>query len=116
MCLVDLEKAFDRNPQVCVYEYKVLGPRIRAIHSLYDQSQSLFHITGSKLDSFLVSIGLCQGCPLSPILFITFIKFYKISWRSHGVEGVRFDDLRILCSLMMWLNRPVTSSSCWIGS
>ncbi|TWW66862.1 R2 Retrovirus-related Pol polyprotein from type I retrotransposable element [Takifugu flavidus] len=33
------------------------------------------------------------GCPLSPILFIIFMD--RISRCSHGVEGVRFGDLRI---------------------
>ena len=38
-------------------------------------------------------VGLCQGCPLSPILFITFME--RISRNSQGVEGVGFGDVRI---------------------
>ncbi|KAF7225184.1 tyrosine aminotransferase, partial [Nothobranchius furzeri] len=38
-------------------------------------------------------IGLCQGCPLSPILFITFMD--RISRCSQGVEGIHFGGLRI---------------------
>ncbi|TWW57747.1 R2DM Retrovirus-related Pol polyprotein from type II retrotransposable element [Takifugu flavidus] len=50
-------------------------------------------IAGSKSNSFPVRVGLRQGCPLSPILFIIFMD--RISRCSHGVEGIRFGDLRI---------------------
>ncbi|TWW53877.1 R2DM Retrovirus-related Pol polyprotein from type II retrotransposable element [Takifugu flavidus] len=97
MCFVDLEKAFDRVPRGVLWgvlrEYGVSGPLIRAVRSLYDRCQSLVRIAGSKSNSFPVRVGLRQGCPLSPILFITFMD--RISRCSHGVEGVRFGDLRI---------------------
>uniref|UniRef100_A0A674P165 Reverse transcriptase domain-containing protein n=1 Tax=Takifugu rubripes TaxID=31033 RepID=A0A674P165_TAKRU len=97
MCFVDLEKAFDRVPQGVLWgvlrEYGVSGPLIRAVRSLYDRCQSLVRIAGSKSNSFPVRVGLRQGCPLSPILFIIFMD--RISRCSHGVEGVRFGDLRI---------------------
>ncbi|XP_061541984.1 ankyrin repeat domain-containing protein 13D isoform X7 [Phycodurus eques] len=97
MCFVDLEKAFDRVPRGVLWrvlrKYGVSYPLIRAIRSLYDRSQSLVRISGSKSDSFPVRVGLCQGCPLSPILFITFMD--RISRRSRGEKGVRFGGLGI---------------------
>ncbi|TWW78236.1 R2DM Retrovirus-related Pol polyprotein from type II retrotransposable element [Takifugu flavidus] len=97
MCFVDLEKAFDRVPWGVLWgvlrEYGVSGPLIRAVRSLYDRCQSLVRIAGSKSNSFPVRVGLRQGCPLSPILFIIFMD--RISRCSHGVEGIRFGDLRI---------------------
>ncbi len=51
---------------------------------------SLVRIAGSKSDLFPVHVGLWQGCPLSPVLFIIFMD--RISRRSQGPEGVRFGD------------------------
>uniref|UniRef100_A0A8C5HIH4 Reverse transcriptase domain-containing protein n=1 Tax=Gouania willdenowi TaxID=441366 RepID=A0A8C5HIH4_GOUWI len=97
MCFVDLEKAFDRVPRGFLWgvlrEYGVSNLLIGAVRSLYDRSQSLVRIAGSKSKSFPVRVGLRQGCPLSPILFITFMD--RISRRSQGVEGVRFGGLSI---------------------
>uniref|UniRef100_A0A672FD98 Reverse transcriptase domain-containing protein n=1 Tax=Salarias fasciatus TaxID=181472 RepID=A0A672FD98_SALFA len=97
MCFVDLEKAFDRVPRGVLWgvlrEYGVRGPLLRAVRSLYDRSRSLVRIAGSKSDLFPVHVGLRQGCPLSPVLFIIFMD--RISRCSQGPEGVRFGDHRI---------------------
>jgi len=97
VCFVDLKKAFDRVPRGVLWgvlrEYGVPDPLIGAVQSLYDRCQSLVCIAGSKSDVFPVRVGLLQGCPLSPILFIIFMD--RISRYSQGIEGVRFGILRI---------------------
>uniref|UniRef100_A0A8C6LWU7 Reverse transcriptase domain-containing protein n=1 Tax=Nothobranchius furzeri TaxID=105023 RepID=A0A8C6LWU7_NOTFU len=97
MCFVDLEKAYDRVPRGTLWgtlqEYGVGGFLLRAIQSLYQRSVSLVRIAGSKSDLFPVRVGLRQGCPLSPVLFITFMDI--ISRRSRGVECVEFGGRRI---------------------
>ena len=81
---MDLEKAFDRVPRGVLWgvlrEYGVSDPLIQAVRSLYDRCQSLVRIAGNKLDLFPVRVGLRQGCPLSPILFIIFMD--RISRRT----------------------------------
>ncbi|KAK3572192.1 hypothetical protein QTP86_025596, partial [Hemibagrus guttatus] len=97
MCFVDLEKAFDRVPRgilwEVLWEYGVRGPLLRAVRSLYNRSRSLVRIASCKSDLFPVHVGLRQGCPLSPVLFIVFMD--RISRRSPGLEGVQFGDHRI---------------------
>ncbi|KAI3374936.1 hypothetical protein L3Q82_021463 [Scortum barcoo] len=67
MCFVDLEKAFDRVPRGILW--------------------------GISQTCYPVHVGLRQGCPLSPVLFIIFMD--RISRRSQGPEGVRFGNHRI---------------------
>ncbi|KAK3528527.1 hypothetical protein QTP70_001730 [Hemibagrus guttatus] len=96
-CFVDLEKAFDRVPcgilWEVLWEYGVRGPLLRAVRSLYNRSRSLVRIASCKSDLLPVHVGLQQGCPLSPVLFIVFMD--RISRRSQGLEGVRFGNHRI---------------------
>ncbi|KAK3547897.1 hypothetical protein QTP70_000353 [Hemibagrus guttatus] len=98
MCFVDLEKAFDRVPcgilWEVLWEYGVHGPLLRVVQSLYNRSRSLVHISSCKSHLFPVHVGLQQGCPLSPVLFIVFMD--RISRCSHGLEGVRFGDNKLL--------------------
>lgn len=94
-------------------EHEVSCPLIRAIHSQYNQHQSLVWITGSRSDSFPVRVGVCHGCPLSPLVFKTLMK--TISRLSHGVEG----DGLVTSGLMMWscwLQQSMTSNFHWISS
>ena len=84
MCFVDLEKAYDCVLRGALWgvlrEYGVPGSLLRAVRSLYKQSESCVRILGTKSDSFPVGVGLRQGCPLSPILFVVFMD--RISRRN----------------------------------
>jgi len=94
---LDLEKAYDRVPQEsCGGYYGVPGPLAHAIlvqMALYKQSESCVRILGTKSSTFSVGVGLCQGCPLSPILFR--ICMDRISRHSRCEAIVWFGDLRI---------------------
>jgi len=116
MCFVDLEKTFDRVPLGLLWgvlrEDGVPGSLLRAIRSLYAWSKSCVSILSIKSDTFPVGFGLCQGCPLPPVLFVIFMV--RISRRSLGVEQVRFGGL--CCLQMMWScwhPRTVTSGIHW---
>ncbi|KAK3547628.1 hypothetical protein QTP86_026269 [Hemibagrus guttatus] len=91
------KKAFDCVPRgilwEVLWEYGIRGPLLRAVRSLYNWSRSLVRFASCNSDLFPVHVGLRQGCPLSPVLFIVFMD--RISRRSQWLEGVRFEDHRI---------------------
>ena len=69
MCFVDVEKVYDPQCVLCrlLCKYGVDNLLLWAIQSLYSRIQSLVRINRSKSDPFPIRIGLCQGCPLSPV-------------------------------------------------
>lgn len=71
-----------------------IWPLLKAIQSWSNQGESCVCILGTKSDTFPVCFGLCQGFPLSLILFIW---WERISGHSLGMEESH------LCFLqMMW--------------
>ena len=70
MCFVDLEKAYDQVPWDVLWEvlreYGVRGSLLRAIQSLYSQSESCVRELGSKLDLFQLGASTrAVPCPQS---------------------------------------------------
>ena len=76
-CFVDLEEAYDRLSKdklwALVLEYDVRGQLLAAIKSLYQQSEVCVCVNDMKTKLFNVSLGLRQGCVLSPLLFIIYM-------------------------------------------
>ena len=97
MAFVDLEKAYDRVPRDLLWgvlrEYGIDGHLLTAIQSLYEDCRSCVRINGSKSDWFRTSVGLRQGCVLSPLLFIIFMD--RISRRSATPECAEVGDVRV---------------------
>ena len=92
----DLEKVYDRVP------WENLGGAVgvwdKGVHSLDSQNESCVRVLGSQPVSFPVGVGLCQGCALSPILFVIYMD--RILRRSRGGEGLQFGGLRISSPLL----------------
>ena len=86
------------------------GFLLRAIQSLYTQSESCVRVLGSKSVSFPVGVGLRQGCALSPILFVIFMD--RISRRSRGEAGLQFGELKITSLLFADDVVLMASSAC----
>ncbi len=82
------------------------GSLLRAIQSLYSQSKSCIRDLGNKSDSFTVGVGLCQGCALSPILFMIFMdRFLRCSHRGVGLQS------GVLISLLLFADDVVLMAS-----
>ncbi len=89
---------------------EISGPRLQAIRSLCNQSESCVRILSTKSNMFPVGAGLCQSCPLSLILFVIFTD--RISRHSRGEECVWFGNLRTASLLLADDVVLLVSSAC----
>ena len=55
-------------------KYNINASIIRAIENLYDKAQSAVLFNGSTGEWFRTTVGVRQGCLLSPTLFIIFLE------------------------------------------
>ena len=74
-------------------ECDVRGLLLAATKSLYKQSEVCVRVNGMKTKPFSVSVGLRQGCVLSPLLFI--IRMDKIDRDSSYSSGVTFGQCNV---------------------
>ena len=76
-CFVDLEKAYDRIPRdklwAVLLQYGIDGQLLNAIKVLYMHSEVCVRVNSATTKPFRVSVGLRQGCSLSPILFLIYM-------------------------------------------
>ena len=76
-CFVDLEIAYDCIPRdklwAVLLQYGIGGQLLTAIKSLYVLSKVCVRVNSATTKPFRVSVGLRQGCSLSPILFLIYI-------------------------------------------
>ena len=82
-CFVDFKKAFDTVPRVILWEVLKkagVGPRmLTALQSMYNMDKACVRTANGLTQPFPCTIGVKQGCPLSPNLFGLFLD---------GLEGL----------------------------
>ena len=107
-CFVDLEKAHDRIPRDKLWgvllQYGIDGQLLNAIKSLYMHSEVCVRVNSATTKPFRVSVGLRQGCSLSPILFLIYMD--RIVKKSDSCGGVKIGECTVgynVCYLQMIL-------------
>ena len=75
---IDFKKAFDWvwHEALCatIRKYNINASIVRAVENLYDKDQSAVLFNGSTGEWFRTTVGVRQGCLLSPILFNIFLE------------------------------------------
>ena len=105
MALLDISKAYDRVPRELLWEkleyYGVPDNLLRAIKASYDNASSIIrfqNVTTTRKD---ITLGLKQGCVMSPILFSLYIadlgallqrSGYGINIHGSCIPGMFFAD------------------------
>ena len=96
-CFVDLEKAYDRIPGdklwAVLLQYGIDGQLLNAIKSLYTHSEVCVRVNSATTKPFRVSVGLRQGCSLSPILFLIYMD--RIVKKSECCGGVKIGECTV---------------------
>ena len=76
--LIDFKKTFDRIWQAALWatmtKYNISTNLIRFIRNLYDKATRTVLFNSSIGDWFRTTVGVQQGCLLSPILFNIFLE------------------------------------------
>ena len=78
-------------------KYKISANLIRVIENLYDKATSAALFNSSIWDWFRATVGVGQGCLLSPILFNIFLEKIKTDTLQDNedtvsIGGSRFAD------------------------
>ena len=96
-CFVDLEKAYDRIPRnklwAMLLQYDIDGQLLTAIKSLHMHSEVCVRVNSATTKPFRVSVGLRQGCSLSPILFL--ICMDRIVEKSESYGRVKIGECTV---------------------
>lgn len=75
---VDFKKAFDRVWHAALWstmrKYNINANLVRVIKQLYNKATSTVLLNGSRGDWFHTTVGVRQGCLLSPTLFNVFLE------------------------------------------
>ncbi len=98
MALLDITKAYDRVDRNILWKLmeqmgfpKILMDNLRAS---YRNPTSIVHFQKTKSDPLQLTLGLKQGCVLSPILFAIYIAELGHKLTESGL-GIKLDDRKI---------------------
>ena len=102
---IDFKKAFDRvwhkALRAAMRKYNINASIIRAIENLYDKAQNAVLFNGSTGEWFRTTVGVRQGCLLSPTLNISLERIMCGHWMTMKVVSASEDDLLPTSALQM---------------
>ena len=88
---IDFKKAFDRVWHATLWatmrKYNISANLVRTIEQLYDKATSVVQMNGSIGDWFRTTVGVRQGCLLSPTIFNIFLeRIMSDALEEHDME------------------------------
>lgn len=122
LCFIDLNKAFDSINRTKLikelYKYNINKILIKKIEYLYKNINIIIVGNDNKISEKLTPTrGIIQGCPISPILFITFLadiqfifkKYKTVSLENKFINTLEFaDDIVIIASSKTELQNKIS--------
>ena len=100
---VDYEKAFDKVDRSLLWhkliKEKVSSKLVKALSSMYTVVKSCIHFQSSRSRFFSSHIGLKQGDPSSPLMFMMFINYIAQNMHANFDEIFTVNELRLFILL-----------------
>ena len=88
-CFVDFKKAFDSIPRDILLKklekYGITGKFFNILRNIYTSDKACVKLENVRSDFFNLSLGVRQGCILSPLLFNIFLS--DLAKRFESLEG-----------------------------
>ena len=105
VAFVDFQKAFDSVDRTVLFDVlrkkKISGNLFKAILSIYNTVKTSVKSKSLYSESFECSVGLRQGCCLSPTIFILFINELNDIMMENSVRGIHlYPDVMEVLLLM----------------
>ena len=102
---IDVEKAFDsmQHPFLIKTPQKmdIEGTYLNIVKAIYDEPTANIIFNGEKLKAFPLRSGTRQGCPLSPLLFNTFLKVLATAIRKkREIKRIQIGKEEVKLSLL----------------
>lgn len=94
-CFIDFKQAYDRVPRQLLWEKLEArglgGEWLRAVQALYADVPMAVRTSAGISPCFQATMGLKQGCPLSPTLFGLYIDDFEVYVLAAAQRGVELD-------------------------
>ena len=101
MMYIDLEKAYDRVPREeiwrCLRGRRIPEVYVKLVMDMYENCSTIVRCEAGDCVPFNVRVGLHQGSPLSPFLFILLLDVLTEGLRSEMPWSVLYADDGFLC-------------------
>ena len=101
-CFVDFRKAFDLvNRKALLYKlkrYNIKGNFLNVLESMYEEVRFSVKLGNTATPSFISSVGVKQGCVLSPTLFSLYIND-MVHIFNDNCDPVTIDEHQVSCLL-----------------
>lgn len=111
LCAIDASKAFDKVNRSILFKkfLKKTNPMLtRALISYYSVSKAIVSNDGIDSTSFNTTIGVKQGCCLSPRLFAIYVEdvINKVESKSQGIKlnGLKADIILYADDIILMSN------------
>lgn len=79
-----------KNPVLCKHRIKNRTVELEGINAIYRNQKAKIIINNELSEMFIISKGTRQGCPLSPLLFITILEILlKVIREESEIKGIR---------------------------